>query len=219
MGSPTVPTFNGIRQSVVDCFIAFTESFEGSVPLMYCDRLGLVTAAYGNLINTPAAAQTLDWRREDGSKANNYEIAAEWAVVKNDRRCDKEGWTYARTITRLRLTPQGMAAVAFSRLRGNSAILRERYGAWDGWPASAQLALLSWAWACGPSSPYPQMTACLIAGDFSSASQEIYLSEWSNGRDGRRIQNVGVRPRNEANRRLLERAAETTRALDDVDWR
>lgn len=201
-----------MRQSVRDVFIQFTDSFEGAVPYLYCDILGLVTIAYGNLVDPMRGAMGLELNRPDGSRASQSEIAAEWQRVKNDPACASRGHLYARSITTLRMTTEATQALALAKAESNDRVLRGLYSAWDEWPACAQLALHSWAWACGTGAWFPRMSARLRDGDFAGASTEIQLSEWGLGRGGQRVHNAGLAPRNAANKMLLQNAQ---RVVDD----
>lgn len=211
-----------MRDSVRDAFIEFAEQFEGAVPYFYCDVLGLVTIAYGNLLDPMRLALGLRMLRLDGSAASAAEIAAEWQRVKNDPACAARGHLYARSITALRMPKEDMQSLALDKAESNDVTLRELYPAWDSWPACAQLALHSWAWACGSGAWFPRMSARLRAGDFAGASTEIQMAEWGLGRGGQRVHNAGLAPRNAANRMLLRNAQAVVDGgldLDTIDWR
>lgn len=197
--------------------MSFTDSFEGAVPYLYCDILGLVTIAYGNLVDPMRNAMALPLCHQDGSSASQSEIAAEWQRVKNDPACVSQGHLYAQTITSLRMSPEHMASMALAKAGSNDRVLRGLYPAWDEWPACAQLALHSWAWACGTGAWFPRMSARLRAGDFAGASTEIQLSEWGLGRNGKRVYNAGLAPRNAANKMLLQNAQRVVDEGLDVD--
>ena len=211
---------HAVRASVRDVFIAFTERFEGAVPWLYADVLGLITIAYGNLVDPLSTALRLDLRRVDGSKADRSQITAEWLRVKGDPECAKQGHRYAERITSLRLTKQGAVDLAMWKADVNDHILASLFPRWDSWPACAQLALHSWGWACGIHAHFPKMFDALNAGDFHVASKEILLREYGY-LSGKTVRNFGVIPRNNANRILLENAAKITERnmpFDIIDW-
>ena len=66
------------------------------------------------------------------------------------------------------------------------------------WPASAQLAVLSLAWACGPGFRFPKTEAAIRTQDWATAAEEGVINS---------VGNPGVIPRNKANRQLFLAAA------------
>lgn len=224
-----------MHDSVKKVFYSFTSRFEGAVPWMYLDVKGLVTTAVGNLIDPVSQALSLPFVRADGSKASGGEIAADWNNVKTRPELAKKGHNEARRFTKLRLTPEGMNELVLRQVERNEVILRKRFPQYDEWPADAQLAMNSMAWALGAGfdSPatekvdgiFPKFSACMYVGDFLSASQNCwigprYRSVSENGKK-KLIQdpyapaeecvpdpmNPGVHPRNLANVLLLRNAS------------
>jgi hypothetical protein len=136
-----------MRPAVAAAFTGFTAQFEGIVPEMYTDVLGLVTTGIGNLIDPVAAALYLPWtRRSDGGLASAAEVAAEWGAVKTG----KLAWYPRRAPRPLFLTSAAVSALVARRLNANEVFLAKRWPNWAQWPADAQLAAHSCAWAAGP---------------------------------------------------------------------
>lgn len=157
-------------------FIGFTEELEGAVRFMYLDVLGLVTCGYGNLINTPASAAALPWRRKDGSYATRAEILADWALVRSRRDLAQLGGGHFADVAQLRLDDQGVANLVHAKFLENEKALQKRYADYETWPACAQLAVHSLAWACGAAYHFPQMDVALAGRDFDTAAREIEMT-------------------------------------------
>jgi len=188
-----------MKQSARDVFVEFTSKFEGVVPWMYLDVEGLVTVAIGNLIDPIGAALGLPFvHKGTTTPATSEEIATEWTMVKNHPTAAKQGHLVLQTVTQLRLTPDGVEKVVSDRLAINESILRKRFPGYDDWPADAQLATNSMAWANGPYFRFPQLAAALLAGDFATAADTCHIDDRNN---------PGVTPRNAADRELYLLAA------------
>lgn len=188
-----------MKDSVSNAYVAFTTKFEGSVPFMYLDVKGLVTTGIGNLIDPAAAAMALPWRRvSDGQLASRMEIAAEWMNVKARTDLKMHGGMAYRAVTKLRLDEAGIAMLVGGKVASNERELRRRFPDFEDWPADAQLATHSMAWACGPAFHFPKLGAALLAGDFETAAAECTMNEAGN---------PGLIPRNVANRLLYKNAA------------
>ena len=205
-------------ETVRASFIEFTEPLEGGVPWLYTDIIGLVTTAYGNLVDPIAYALSLDFRKPDGSRASQQEIRDEWNRVKADPKCAKQGHLYAKNITKLRLTKDAMADVALRKFDANTAALRKRFPDFDTWPACAILAIHSLAWACGPAFKFGTLERCVKERDFVGAANSIQMNETlPNGQ-----KNLGIIPRNRANKLLMLNASRVEAYKLDpllLDWR
>lgn len=187
-----------MKPSVRSAFIDFTTPMEGAIPHLYADVKNLVTIAIGNLVDPVSMARLLPLKWSDGSQASGPEIEAEWYRVKGDEKCAKLGHRYAAKVTHLRLTKEGMEAVVFQKLDQVAAQLEARFGDWDRWPADAQLATLSMAWACGAGFAFPKLEVALKRRDFDTAARECKMNEAGN---------PGLKPRNIANRILYTNAS------------
>lgn len=225
-----------MRKCVINCFDAFSEAFEGAVYFMYLDILGLVTTGIGNLIDdktgrAPESALSLPWEF-DGVSATREQISEEWTGVKHTVPGDplsispgkdaaRQGYRVLENVTNLRLTKEGVAQlVAGKRDEMWRFMVANHFPSAEFWPADAQLAALSVAWACGANWPalFPQCKAALAKGDFERAANLCHIN--TDGAD--RIPNTsddnrGVIPRNRANWQLFTNAAEVIEKDRDAD--
>ena len=145
--------------SVQAQFRSFNEPFEGSIPYMYLDVLGLVTVGVGNLIDPlseavalPFCFKKLPHLASPGAPATPDQIAAEWSRLKSDSSLAKRGHLACAAITELELPDDGLNSLIARRLLANQDSLKKQapFRAFESWPADAQMALLSMAWAMGP---------------------------------------------------------------------
>lgn len=187
-----------MKHSVRSAFVDFTAPMEGVVGWLYADVKGLVTIAIGNLVDPIELALTLPLVRKDGTRATQDEIRSEWTRVKGDPRCASLGHRYAERVTSLRLTAAGIEQVVLSKLDSVESQLLKRFPEFGRWPADAQLATFSMAWACGAGFVFPKLHKCLVAMDFEGASRECKMNEKGN---------PGLKPRNAANALLYVNAA------------
>ena len=187
-----------IRPAVLAEWRALSEPLEGRVPHMYLDVKGLVTCGVGNWLATPSAAVRLPWRLlEGGGLALPSEIAAEWRRVAALEAARTPNYYASRTT--LRLDDETIDELVFDTLYDNAAILAQRWPAWPSFPADAQLALLSLAWAVGPGlNGWPKLCDAVARRDWLTAADESHIRE-----DG----NPGVAPRNRHQKRSLVNAA------------
>ena len=189
--------------SVLSAFRAFNEPFEGWVPYMYLDIKGLVTVGLGNLIDPVDQATILPFRFKDtGALASAEQIAAEWRRIKDEVWLAKKGHTDAGPLTRLELNADAVDALVAERLNRNESYLMRQppFQQFTAWPADAQMALLSMAWAMGPAGPqkFTRFCAACVNLDFRTAAAECRMNETGN---------PGLTKRNIANRTLLLNAA------------
>ncbi len=168
-----------MRDSVLAAFTRFSEPFEGVTTYLYLDSReprGLVTIGVGNLCPL-ALALTLPFCTPKGALATRSEVAAAWAAVDNAQSLKALGGGAFAKLTTIRLSRADVDRMVFSKLDEMDAELKSRVGsAWSRWPASAQLALLSWAWAVGPKARAPRMFAALAQDDFVAASSEVEVN-------------------------------------------
>jgi len=197
-----------MHDSVKASWFEHSKQFEGRVPGMYCDILGLITCAQGNLIDPIAAAEKLPWVLADGSPASVAQVRADWHLLKdNAARFSKLHWKHAIAATKCRLTEPAMDALVMSKLRENEAFLRKTFTSWDELPADAQLGIFSMAWACGPgfTSKFKNFTRLALAGDWAGTIAKDATG--GNAAKIRETNNPGVVPRNAANRLCFANAA------------
>lgn len=207
-----------MKESVRAAFVPFTMPFEGALPghmgitWMYPDVKNLVSTGLGNLIDPVSLALGLPFIHLDGRPATRDEIAEEWQRIKTlppdvrGRTAAQLGHLYAKPHTRLRLTNDGIKQLVARKLNENELTIRTTFPEWETWPADAQLATHSMAWACGAGifnaragrAHWPNLTAALHALDFRTAAVECFMPEEKTI--------SGLRPRNKANRILYRNA-------------
>lgn len=187
-----------MRPAVRAAFLDFTAPLEGVCAWMYLDVKGLVTCAVGNLIDTPIEARQWRWLCPDGTDASAEEVTAEWRAVKSRQDMKSHGGGAFRKVTHLRLSREEIDRGVGEKLAHNDRYLTRRYAEYEDWPADAQLALHSLAWACGPAYSFPNLDAACRRLDFEAAAGECRMDERGN---------PGLVPRNRANRVLFLNAA------------
>ena len=211
-----------MHDSVRAAFVAFSSKHEGVLYAMYADIKSLITTGIGNLIDPIDSALSVPFVRADGTPAGRAEIAAEWRAVKagscgatgdtsdqclwlgrknpeNGNPCfAHQGWRASAPFTKLRLTPAGLERLVLGKLDSNESELRHRFPAWDSWPADAQLATHSMAWACGSRFRFPKLASALNALDFDASSVHCHIREAGN---------PGIVGRNIANKAMYRNAA------------
>lgn len=195
-----------MRAAVRNAFVAYSTPLEGALPFLYLDQLGLVTTAIGVLVDPLPLALGLPWIVPgEGRAATRQEIAEDWERVheRQDLRM-RGGATYAQ-VARLRLGPGGIEQVTYRKLDDMVAKLRRRFVEWDQWPADAQLAVLSLAWACGPAFRFPKLARHLQDQDWRAAATESDI----------RPDHGTIRRRNEWQRICYENAARVYDTMGD----
>lgn len=187
-----------IWPAVEEIFLRWNWQYEGLAFCMYADILGLVTTGVGNLLPLEVAL-ILPWKHPDGSDASEGEIREAWETIDHNMEAARRGAAYACTLTDLRLSREAVEALVQDRLEQNAEVLVKRFPDFPDWPADAQLAVLSMAWAMGAGFNFPKFEALINAGDFAGAAAESKIKEAGN---------PGVVPRNAENKRLLLAAAQ-----------
>lgn len=198
-----------MHSSVQAQFRAFNEPFEGSIRYMYLDIKGLVTVGVGNLVDPVGAATALPFRFKKrpgiatpGAIASHAQIAAEWNKLKSNAALAHAGHCACEPLTELELDDDAVNALICERLSGNESFLKRQqpFKQFDSWPADAQMALLSMAWAMGAAGAlnFHKFCAACEKLDFQTAASTCRMNETGN---------PGVIPRNRANYTLLSNAA------------
>jgi|LGOV01.1.fsa_nt_gb hypothetical protein len=134
----------------------FLTLYEGKYHHMYLDVKGLVTIGIGFLIDPVDEALKLQYKTKGGGMAGQAEVKAEWTKVKARKDLIKKGGPAFASITTLELSDQGIRTMfvkkseAAAKWYVNNAAAKMYYGAFDSWPADAQMALLGIAWGIAP---------------------------------------------------------------------
>ena len=205
------PSIPGLQPAVVEMLPKIFGLWEGAgLPYMYTDNKGYVTTGTGNLIDPIGAALALPWKNTDGSLATQQQITDAWNTVKNAFPGVQS--TACASLTTIRLDADGRAALLYNHLKSDAAVLRQHYPDYVNWPADAQMALHSIAWAWGASfyntakwkagGNSAAFDAALAAKDFVKAAQimrDVSKSE--------EAVNAGIIPRDIGNVQMLKNAA------------
>lgn len=192
--------------SVRNGFYDFTKPMEGELFWMYQDTLGKVTIALGYLIDTEAdalaaPANGADFtRKQDGGVATPADISDDWQRVKADTQHTGHAMQY-EDMTNLRISAAGCAALTQTRAAAFESTLQQtaEFAAMDGWPADAQLGLLSMAWAMGP--------AFAQAGHWPSFRAACGSADWLGAAANCTMSNAWLAKRNAVDRGLFRNAA------------
>lgn len=200
-------------QNVVDAFPAFSTPLEGRVAWMYSDIKGLVTVGVGCLIDSPAAAIAIAAdgapfvHKTDGNPATDAEISAEWQRVKDDASIVGQA-NLAESITSLQLTEEGIDSLLQARLGQFEGRLHQtpEFASLDTWPADAQLALASMAWAMGP--------AFAEGGKWPNFRNAVGSQSWVDAAANCNMGNDFLTKRNAVNRGLFRNAAWAAEVVD-----
>lgn len=195
----------------------YTESLEGRTRNPYVDVKGLVTVSFGVLIDPIHLALDLPWFVGD-RPATHAEIRDDWQAVKalKERGENLQQWTARRQepLTKIRLSDEGVDQLMVGRLEANIIHLRKLMPAWDTYPADAQLAAMSLAWARGAGFnkgkvPRHEFLAACLAEDWRGAKAHCLLDERGN---------AGVIERNKHQLLCLDNAANVKARGIDPSW-
>lgn len=189
---------------------AFSTPLEGRVPSMYVDGKGLITCGVGNLIDPFTLAQSLPWTLDTGAPAGAEQVQLDWRKLKDGAaHYSKLHWKFAQADTKCRLTDAAIDALVDRQIQGNEEILRKRFSGWDQFPADAQLAIMSIAWAVGAGfyRIFTNLAKAIDSEDWEACVLTCKIKEEGN---------PGVVPRNAKNRFCFHNAALTHAAGGDV---
>ena len=193
--------------SVQAAWDRFSEPLESRVPYMYLDILGKVTTGVGNLIDSIPAAQALSWRdNTTNALVDKATIGANWNLVKSRKDLAPKGGGYFKGVSNIHLDPADIDALVSGKLSQNDRTLSARFPGYASWPADAQLALNSMAWAMGANFNYPLFAKAVnaLTPNFKEAAAQSYIPD--NPQKSMAyppISNQGLRPRNVANQTLF----------------
>lgn len=152
-------------------WIAWNAPFEGRVSHLYLDTRGLVTTGVGNLVDPISLALPLPWQTPGGAPASLRQAQADWWRVKSLPKGLPAG--HYSSPEALVLTDEAIDELVLHRLDVDAVALERTFPDFPDWPAPAQQAVLSLAWACGTGWPveFPHCAAAVAAQDWTSASQ------------------------------------------------
>jgi hypothetical protein len=190
-----------MKDSVKNIFPEFSKNFEGYVNWMYLDIKGLVTCGIGNLIDPVSLAISLPFTKKDGSRASQDEIKAEWKQIKGRSELAKQGHKSAMKYCTLRISDEAISNLVRTKLEQNEDyLIKHHFPEFNDWPADAQLAILSMAWALGSNFPatWIKLKAACVTRNWALAALNCHINE---------VGNAGIKPRNEVNVKLFNSAA------------
>jgi GH24 family phage-related lysozyme (muramidase) len=177
-----------MQNGAAAAWYAFTKGYEGEIPFMYLDTRGLVTVGIGNLIDPVASARGLPFQfkarntlsQKPGQRATHAEIEAEWNRLKNNPQraaLMQHGHKLCASQTNLELSSANLTALFQSKTNSNETYLRGVYPSFARWPADAQLAVMSMAWALGPAfhKKWPRFHAACMKGDFDDTARNCTI--------------------------------------------
>lgn len=190
-----------MHKSVFDIHAQFTSEFEGRIAWMYQDIKGLITIGLGCLIDPMSQAGHLPFvRLANKQPASVSEICLEWNRIKKMKNLAVQGHLAARKYCNLRLLEKDIDALARSRLLENERILNLAFPKYQAFPADAQLAINSMAWAMGAFffRKWPRFMASVNSLNWEQAAANCLMKTTGN---------PGLVPRNRANQKLFLSAA------------
>lgn len=202
-----------MHDSVREAWVAYNEGLEGKLNGLYADELGLVTTGMGNKVDPAEDALGLPWcLLPSWRPATNDEVLRAWSAVKHDPLAAKQGWrrAFALPENNVRLHDEAVDALIVSALDGFEAALRKRFPKFDEWPADAQMATLSMAWALGAAKLFKEFPKCCKAldkQDFAGAAAECKMQP----------DRGSLATRNKLNFTLFHNAADCLKEDGDVE--
>lgn len=163
-------------------FLPFTERFEALTDWLYADVKGYVTIGRGDLMDPIALTTSVTFVRPDGSTAHWSDVVAAWQKVKlapssssaeaQRKAFRQRGGGAFRDLTSIRATRESLDVLFNAKVARFEGILSKAFPEWDSWPARAQLATMSMAWALGPyfSGGWPLFSAACRAQDWAACA-------------------------------------------------
>jgi hypothetical protein len=224
-----------IHQSVLDAWHNYSEPLEGRVSHPYLDLLGLVTTGVGNLVDdknkyTPNSMFALPWRVDGRELATKAEINLHWQYLKSRQDLAKKHYKYAEQAFKdrfghvLTLSDEAIDALVMKRLGDFASYSVKMFPEFPGWPADAQLGLLSMLWALGSLTKFPNLRLLLAKQDFEGAARGAPATAqspgWGEASYACKIKdsnNPGVRPRNQNNVKCFRNAAVVRRDVAPIE--
>lgn len=177
-----------MRPTARAAFRPLSEQLEGRRRNPYADVKGYPTVSVGCILTPIGLALPLPWQI-DGRPATEAEIRADIRAVEDlAKTWGKHPWTAERqaSLTRIRLSDEGVDQLVTQRLDANIAYLRSKlFPEFDEYSADAHLGILLTAWALGAAfdrtkPPRPALVAAIRARDWLAAKVHSHLSESSN---------------------------------------
>jgi len=149
--------------------------FEGSVPHMYLDSVGLVTVGVGSLLRTPEQAEALPFvSRETGERVAAEHIRAEWEKLS---RMEQNNYAagYYRKHTNLELPDEAIEHQVIHHMEDFIDGLRRSFPDFDSYPEQARKAILDMTFNLGLNgvlTKFPSFVAAFRAQDWDRCRAE-----------------------------------------------
>lgn len=236
-----------MRQSVQTLWFDYSVKHEGFTPFPYADRLNLVTTGIGNLVDlgpadghvvnaqVMAPALLLPWKlRAPGWSSKNpvagallspSEVADAWQKVKLQNLVvpgfeQRGGFAYAG-LTNITLDMDGIKQLFAAKTASVNKDLVKTYPGFETWPADAQLATMSMAWAMGaafyPIKGFAKFKQAVDRLDFTTAIKEGQFGGGGNVTDAGDPKTGRPASRNHDNAIMFSNAAIVQKAGADPD--
>jgi GH24 family phage-related lysozyme (muramidase) len=187
-----------MKQAVRDIWTKYTTILEGCVPHFYLDIKGLVTIGLGCLVDPVGMATGLPFvlKSDRVTLATKAEIAADWTRIKSRQYLSKYHYNRAGMLCTLTLLPEGIERLKDQRISAYEPYFLKKLPNFATWPADAQAATLSMAWAMGAGfiDKFPSWKHAAMAYDWLGCAQNCQM---------RTTGNAGLIPRNKANQALF----------------
>jgi GH24 family phage-related lysozyme (muramidase) len=125
-----------------------TKKFEGTVPHMYLDKEGNVTAGVGLLVGSAAAAADLDFvHKSDGKAATAEERRADWKAIHEAEK--GHAAAYYDKVAKLKLPDSAVDELLKKDLEKVVGGLKAKFPDYEKYPAKAQAGLIDMAFNLG----------------------------------------------------------------------
>lgn len=191
-----------MHRSVIEAYISYTSPLEGVFRWFYQDVKHFITTGIGNLADPVSLALAFPWKLPNGDLASRAQVIAEWESFKAQPKMAQypASSPVVQNATTIRLTDDDVLTIVRAKLLSNEQEMRKFYPGWDNFPADAQLALSSLAWAMGPDyeREFTNLMNSANRGDWMSCAVECKMRETGN---------AGIVPRNAQNVLLFHNAA------------
>ncbi len=191
-----------MHQSAKEQIVDHLAWFEGYVPYMYLDSLGLVTTGIGNLLDPYSKyGKRVQFRRADGIPASDAELKAEFDLVKskttpggNAPQAAYRSYRAFEPITKLRATLADISLAVLEAVRQHEAAALQYFGRdFETAPADVQVVLVQMSYAGGLYARKGQLAPWLTKRDYVAAREFTYLSNATQGKAGYKKYNAAFR--------------------------
>jgi GH24 family phage-related lysozyme (muramidase) len=156
----------------------FTAPFEGAIPHMYLDSVGLVTAGVGFMIPNTDALKFYPW------SPNLQEAQADFLILQDLRAEGIRSARYYRKHTHARLSDEAMRQIFANKVSDFRHNLQKDWNL-NALPAPVQIALVDMAYNLGVGglSKYRKLYEACIKRDWATAAKECRRSGPSEARN------------------------------------